>query len=411
VSLAPTGFLNKISEHLPSAATRSMLAVCLVLAFAVSLPLSAQAPGGTEARRSRRPTHLPLTKFYDLSNVAKSARPGTLIRSEQTYDYALSADVVTRRILYYSRAPNGDPVAVSGVVMVPEKPTPPGGWPVIAWADGFEGVARQCARSLRDNLVEGPLLSMYLNLGYAVVVTDYAGLGTASRNAYIDMQSNATDVIYSVPAARAADPDLSPRWIAMGINEGNLVAAAVAEVEHDIGDSNYLGSVALSGIVDGTNLVDIRSETAQLPVFLAYGIKSIFPQFQPSEILTDKAMPLYREAETSCTLTNAAGMAANEALKPNWEQNESVRKFVERNTLGRKPAVRGLLVLASETDPNVPMSLTTQAVARLCKEGDHVQFFHYPNPDSRAVIGDSVRDQIDWIRARFANQTAPSNCH
>ncbi|HZU45227.1 MAG TPA: hypothetical protein VE994_21295 [Terriglobales bacterium] len=343
--------------------------------------------------------------------MPKSARPGTLIRSQQTYDYALSADVVTYRILYYSRVANGDPVAVSGVVIVPEKSAPAGGWPVIAWAHGFEGVARQCAPSLRDNLIEGPLLSMYINLGYAVVVSDYAGLGTASRNAYVDMQSNAADVIYSVPAARAADPELSPRWIAMGINEGGLVSASVSEVEHDIGDSNYLGSVALSGIVDGPNLLDMRNQSAQLPVFLAYGIKTIFPQFESSEILTDKALPAYREAEASCTLAQAADLPANEALKPDWAQNQFVKKFAERNTLGHKPALRGLLVLASETDPRVPMSLTTQAVDRLCKQGDRVQFFRYPNPDPRALIGDSVRDQIDWIRARFANQQAPSNCH
>ena len=409
MSPGPTPFF--IKSNTSKAARRFLLALCMALALVVPLLVSAQTARRTPGQRTRRPSHLPLTRFYDLANVPASARPGTLIRSQPTYDYALSADIVTNRILYYSRAANGEPRAVSGVVIVPEKTPPAGGWPVIAWAHGFEGVARQCAPSLRDNLVEGPLLSMYINLGYAIVVSDYAGLGTASRNAYVDMQSNAADVIYSVPAARAAAPDLSPRWIAMGINEGDLVAAAVDEVEHDIGDPNYLGSVALSGIVDGRNLFDMRQGSAELPVFLAYGINTIYPQFQPSEILTDKALPLLREAETSCTLPKAAELPANQALKPNWEQNEFVKKFTDRNTLGHKPALRGLLVLASETDPSVPMSLTTQAVGRLCKQGDRVQFFHYSNPDPRAVIGDSVRDQIDWIRARFANQAPRSNCH
>jgi len=381
----------------------------VVLTFAL-LAIWAPAQCSAQSPKTRRPAHLPLTRFYEIATPPSSARPGTLIRSETTYDYSLSADVVTTRILYYSRAASGDPVAVSAVVIVPEKAAPANGWPVIAWAHGSEGVARQCAPSLRDNLVEGPLLSMYINLGYAIVATDYSGLGTASRNAYVDMQSNAADVIYSVAAARAAAPQLSPRWIAMGIAEGDLAAVAVAETEHDIGDSNYLGSIALSGLVDGTNFLDLRQRSSDLPVFLAYGIKTVLPQFQPSEILTDKALPLYREAETSCTLPNAAQLPANQALKPNWEQNDSLRKFVDRNTLGHKPAARGLLILASETDPLMPMSLTVQAVERLCKQGDRVQFYHYPNPDPRAVIGDSVRDQIDWIKARFANRPAPSNC-
>ena len=45
---------------------------------------------------------------------------------------------------------------------------------------------------------------MYANLGYAVVATDYSGLGADSGKPVLDMQSNAFDVIYSVPAARAA---------------------------------------------------------------------------------------------------------------------------------------------------------------------------------------------------------------
>ena len=411
MSPASTPFFIKTSTDTDRAARRFLLVLCIALTFAVPLLVFAQTSSRPQGRRTRRPAHLPLTKFYDLTNIPPSARPGTLIRSQQTYDYALSADVITNRILYYSRAANGESQAVSGVVIVPEKTPPAGGWPVIAWAHGFEGVARQCAPSLRDNLVEGPLLSMYINLGYAIVVSDYAGLGTVSRKASIDMQSNAADVIYSVPAARAAAPDLSPRWIAMGINEGDLVAAAVDELERDMGDSNYLGSVALSGIVDGPNLFDMRQQSAELPAFLAYGTNTIYPQFQASEILTDKALPLLRQTESSCTLPKAAELPANQALKPNWEQNDFVKKFIDRNTLGHKPAARGLLVLASETDPSVPMSLTTQAVGRLCKQGDRVQFFHYPNPDPRAMIGDSVRDQIDWIRARFANLPAPSNCH
>ncbi len=45
---------------------------------------------------------------------------------------------------------------------------------------------------------------MYANLGYAVVATDYAGLGVDAGTPVVDAHSNALDVIYSVAAARAA---------------------------------------------------------------------------------------------------------------------------------------------------------------------------------------------------------------
>ena len=98
--------------------------------------------------------------------------------------------------------------------------------------------------------MKGPFLSMYVKLGYAVVATDYAGLGTDFRNASVDMQSNATDVIYSIAAARSAVPQLGRRWIAMGESPGGLAALAVAQLEGGIRDPDYLGSIAVSGVAD-----------------------------------------------------------------------------------------------------------------------------------------------------------------
>jgi hypothetical protein len=49
-------------------------------------------------------------------------------------------------------------------------------------------------------------------------------------------------------------------------------------------------------------------------------------------------------------------------------------------------------------------------VARLCKQKDRVLFVGYPGLSASAVIGESVSEQISWIRARFAGVPAPSNC-
>ena len=58
------------------------------------------------------------------------------------------------------------------------------------------------------------------NLGYAVVATDYYGLGADSGKPVLDMQSNALDVMYSVLAARAAVKEIGPKWIAVGSFQG-----------------------------------------------------------------------------------------------------------------------------------------------------------------------------------------------
>jgi hypothetical protein len=196
----------------------------------------------------------------------------------------------------------------------------------------------------------------------------------------------------------------------MGIAEGGLAAAGVAELEHN---PNFLGSVALSGIVDGNNLLARHSskEATLHPVFLAYGIKSVFPEFEVKDILNNGGLMLYKEVENSCTINPGTPQSSvHQPLKPNWQENTFVQDFLQRNTLGKKAASAPLLVLASATDPETPITFTTEAVARLCKQGDRVQFYEYQNPDARAAIGDSVRDQIGWIQARFAHRAAPSHC-
>jgi alpha-beta hydrolase superfamily lysophospholipase len=372
----------------------------------------AQSQAPAPAKPSHAPRTLPLTKFYDTSNPLPVGKPGELIRSEPFGEYDLPYKISAVRILYHSRSPSGEDVAVSGVVLVPVGTPPAGRWPVIAWAHDFVGSARQCAPSLLRNLNEGPLLSMYVGLGYAVVASDYAGLGTSFPNAALDMRSNALDVIYSIPAARAALPQLGNKWVAAGYSQGGLAAVGVAEALSEDRDPNYLGAIAISGVAE---VQEIFERLAQGParrtlVFLAQGIKTVFPEFRVEEMLTDKAIPLYQHIAHACEASSGPELAANDMLKPGWENNRYVKEFFTRNTPGRKPVHGPLLLISGEADPEVPSALTATVVARLCKQKERVLFVEYPDLNASAVIGDSVSEQISWIRARFAGLPAPSNC-
>ena len=359
----------------------------------------------------RPPTRV--RKFYDNPKPLPPGKPGELIRFAPADEYSLSADFSAFRILYHSRSASGQDVAVSGVVLLPDGMPPKGGWPVIAWAHGFTGASRQCAPSLLRNLYYGSFFSMYVSLGYAVVATDYAGLGTDSRNAVMDVPSNANDVINSIPAARAAVPQLGARWVAMGPYLGANVTIGVAEMEGRIRDSNYLGGVAISGVADLSDVYDRLSKEQSLRMLslLAYGIKTVFPDFDVREMLTEKASPTYQQINEGCgSVGKRVDLAPPDLVKPDWKKNRFVTDFLERNTLGRSPAYGPLLVIVDEGDPAVPPSMTAPVVARMCKEGDHVQVSKFSEPGPGQVIGGSVRDQMSWIEARFAGRPAPGNC-
>jgi hypothetical protein len=251
---------------------------------------------------------------------------------------------------------------------------------------------------------------MYVNLGYAVVATDYTGLGTDFRNAFLDAQSNAADVIGSVSTARTAVPQLGARWIAMGEGEGTLAAIAVAEKQNETRDPGYLGSIAISRLADAKELYtrSPQAPSSSMLAFLAYGIKTTYPQFQVTDVLTEKALALYHHIEENCGET--AELPPAEMLKPGWQDNEFVKQYFARNALGQTPAHSPILLITGDADQAVPASLTAPVIARMCKQGDRVQWERYRDLDPGRVIGDSVRDQIAWIEGRFAGRPAPANC-
>ena len=389
---------------------RKVFGVVTLLASSLA---SAQAPASPPPPKTYHPPRtLPLGTFYDTPEPLPTGKPGELIRSEQVYEYHLSYEASTFRILYHSRSPQGKDVAVSGVVLVPDGTPPAGGWPVIAWAHDFTGSARECAPSLLKNLNQGPLLSMYASLGYAVVASDYAGLGTSFPYAALDTRSNALDVIYSIQAARAALPQLGKKWVVAGYAQGANVAVGAAEAGGELSDPNYLGAIAIAGVADPREMFErfARGPERSMLVFLAQGIKTVFPGFRVEEILTEKAMPLFQYVGHACETGSGPQVAANELLKPGWQNNQSVGKFFARNTLGGKPTQGSLLVISGEADTFIPSTLTAGAVTRLCAQKDRVLFVKYPGLNASGVLGDSVSEQISWIRARFSGQPAPGNC-
>jgi hypothetical protein len=389
--------------------TVEVTAAILLAAGTSFAQVQTPAPG----KRSEVLRTLPLTRFYDTPHPLPIGKPGELIRSEGFDEYSFSPEVSAVRILYYSRSATGEDVAASGVVLIPGEGNPPaGGWPVITWAHGSTGVARTCAPSLMRNVGYGSFLSMYVKLGYGVVAADYTGLGTNFRNAFLDGPDNAVDLIASISAARAAVPQLGTRWIVMGEAEGSLAVVAVAEKQNEIRDPGYLGGIAISGVAGTREIYEQSAQSGLMLTSLAYGIKTVYPGFQVTDMLTEKGLALYHDIEQMCSRTTTTPeLSPAEMVKPGWENNAYVRLYFARNSIGQTRAYGPILVVTDDADQGIPATMTAQAVARMCKQGDWVRWDRYPDLEPGRVIGDSVRDQIAWIEARFAGRQTPTNCH
>jgi alpha-beta hydrolase superfamily lysophospholipase len=362
---------------------------------------------------------LPMTPFYREPAIGKTAEAGTLVRSEPATDFALPPGTRATRILYHTRTASNTDTLSSGVVLIPYGQPPRGGWPLLAWSHGTSGVANNCAPSLMRSLFynwEG--LYEYVMLGYAVVATDYAGLGTQGRHAYLDMLSNATDVVNSIPAAHAAVPDLSQKWLVIGHSQGGLSSLGVAELEDRIKDPNFLGTVALAGASDLQDGIE-SVLNARLPVlnglvaFWVYGVKTVYPQLQLKDVLTDKALALYdRSVEDGCSAASGAfaALPTDQILQHGWSRNRYIQQFLERNRPGTEATFGPLLLVVGGDDMLFTESAGRRVFQRLCTGGGQVQRRLYPGLGHDPVVYGSLRDQMDWIKERFARRSAPSDC-
>lgn len=382
-------------------------------ASAQELPKSPQ-----EALKLEAADALPLTGFYDTPANLSVTRPGDLLRAEPFDGYQLPDGAKAVRILYHSRDAGGRSVASSAVVLIPAGAPPAGGWPVIVWAHGTAGVARQCAPSLMKDVYYGEegLMPM-LRAGFAVIAPDYHGLGTAGVHQYVSKTAQSYDVAYAVPAALKAAPALGRRWVVDGHSQGGLAAWGVAELEHGRRDPGYLGAVAVAPAsrLRQTLTAAHPSKAAGFYVdYLAWAIAALSPAFKPSDMLTGAALSRYADVtRKGCFYYAYASFLADTAgpgLRTGWADTPAAQRFFRETQPGTAPIAGALLVIAGEADQTVPIASVRATVAGACRRGVRLEFRSYPGLDHDPTMDKSTPDQLTWIRARFEGKPAGDDC-
>ena len=252
--------------------------------------------------------------------------------------------------------------------------------------------------------------------GYAVVATDYAGLGVKEiadgreiGHEYLAAPAHANDVVYSVQAARTAFPDLlSKDWVTVGHSQGGAAAWAVAErmVERPV--EGFLGAVPISAC---TRVIDEDGDLAEvLLLAIAPSIKSMDPDFNIEEIITPEgleALELIRKLDagmaTLAGILVGLGQSGKKFVKDGWRENEYVQRFQERTQNGRKPFAGPLLVIFGEADPRLSHELATKTVKdteRVFPEGS-LEFVLLPGVTHTPATTAGQSIWMEWIGERF----------
>ncbi|MGU9824463.1 alpha/beta hydrolase [Pseudomonas sp. LF090] len=354
--------------------------------------------------------------------------PGKLLRSEAlTPQQSLASAGLNLRILYSSTdgLDNLTPVAVSGALFVPKGPAPAGGWPLMAWAHGTVGSADRCAPSLNQRSPRDTrYLNHWLEQGYAIVATDYQGLGTPGLHPYGLTRPLAYGVLDSIRAVGAAPVNVSRRAVVFGQSQGGRAAFATAVMAKDYApDVEVVGVVATgtpyaSAPAQGHSPELENARRSVVPTF-AYNLLRLStvalldPSFVPADYLAERALPAFRASQDECLHAIEQRVVAD-GLTFNNSFKRSPKAALDR--VGREAAYPTL-----KTD--IPVFLGTggkdrdvfvpgqQALVRdACQAGDRVEWHFYPALDHSGAVNGSLGDSTGFVRRAFAGEAIKGNC-
>nr|WP_194300908.1 lipase family protein [Acetobacter oeni] len=371
---------------------------------------------------------LAITTQVGAAPRADNSRPGTLLSSEPLPDsFSLPDAGKALRIRYLST--NGVTgkglVPVTAEVILPPGEPPAGGWPVVAWAHGTVGLNSSCTPSLNPYTERNRLyLSAWMERGFAIVATDYQGLGTPGAHPYLDTRAEAYNVLDAVRAALASVPGLKNRVMIVGQSQGGGAAFASAAFAPEYApDLDIRGTVA-TGVPYITP--EIMQALLKMPdngagynpvvvytLYLGASLAGRDSGFRPEAGFTPKAMSAYRAASRLCVgpMTDKVkedGLTFSNTLQPGY-----AKALGQALTDMKYPTLKlaqPLFVGTGSADRDVPPPLQLGLVKAACAAGTVVQAHIYKGLDHSQTVNASLPDSAAFTEAVMAGQPVAAQC-
>ncbi|GGS11359.1 triacylglycerol lipase [Streptomyces humidus] len=391
--------------------------------------------------------------FYDPPATLPAA-DGALVRSEPL-PLALSLPGVegplpgtATRLMYKSTDSAGRPMAVTGAYIEPSaRWRGRGARPLVALAPGTLGQGDQCAASLgleHPLVVNGQTLSVgyedlaiyrLLARGVAVVVTDYAGLGSTDRlHTYVNRVDEAHAVLDAVRAARSLDGaslTAGSRVALFGYSQGGGATAAAAELQPSYAPDivlagTYAGAppadlVAVTEAIDGSDLAGalgwsvngfLQSDPALVPIAEAHlnaagraALKDL------STMCVGDALLSYNSARSTAWTTDGRSLSDVVASEP------ALKAFLADQRIGTRRPASPVRVATGTADDLVPHVQARALAVAWCAKGADVTYKPVILPGvGRALINHFAPLLVDqgeaiaWLADRLDGKPAASNC-
>jgi pimeloyl-ACP methyl ester carboxylesterase len=391
--------------------------IALILAAAVLLSVGLVASTSAEAKTKEGPKG---GAFYKPPKNVPKGHGKVIWQRDATKLAPIQGAKVNKTILYTSKSPQGKPVSVSGSVAIPKGKAPKHGWPIISYAHGTTGAADSCAPTrVRPNSPVAPYVAYvdpqlqdWIAAGYAVVQTDYQGLGTPGPHPYLIGKAEGRSVVDMVSAARDLKPKLDKKFLIAGHSQGGQSALFAA----NLADS-WAPKLKLRGTVSYAPASHIYEQALLLPALTSpsglsalaalifEGASTTPKNIEVGDILTAEAQALYPQVDQTCLAQlsepdSFGGIAPSDLIQNGADTGPLYDVLKKMNpALQIKPPI---LLAQGTADTTVFPSFTDQLDSELTGDhGDDVDYQVYPGITHGGIVAAAEDQVMEFFQKRL----------
>jgi hypothetical protein len=421
VTPSPRSFVSFVRQSLH----RLIALVAFLVSIAVMAP-SAQA--------SASDFGLPPFKYSDFyipPSPLPAGNPGDILKAERMdFSHALSHPPTGTegwRVMYLSTSAVGKPIAVTGTVLLRPNQEPKQGFanrPIVAYGNEAQGLGDSCAVSRLlwyAHTGEIALWSDLIRAGYAVVSTDYEGLGTPDVHTFGVAVSAGHTMLDMIRAARNLEAAGLPKNGQVGLfgySQGGAAAGVASEIASTYAPEIKITAAAFGGAPINPLVVSKNASGAffaALNFAGAVGYDTAYPELDLDSFLNDKGVAMKKKIYDSCIemIFPMAGKRSSGYLKqgmdplkdPRW-----IKRFAENN-LGNAAPQFPVYYYHALWDEASPYRDAVVLRRKYCDGKTPLRFVELLGYEHVSAGPQWVPQAAKWLASQFEGKVDKGNCY
>ncbi|KAF7968906.1 hypothetical protein HWV62_28888 [Athelia sp. TMB] len=366
--------------------------------------------------------------FYQPPAGFETSPPGTIFKDRLSLSGM--SGVTAMQILYRTTDVTTNPTATVATILVSTNST---GDKLVAFNDFEDAANTTCSpsylfRTGQANSIFGPTpgtdVSLGLEKGWTIVISDYEGFGSAFSAGHLEGHA-VLDGLRAALNYKPANISKSAVLGGYGYSGGAIATGWAASLQH-----TYAPELNIVGWAFGGTPANLTATLYEIDggVFSGLAVSGIagaieaYPDVKTRlyEVLTPAGEALIAKARTQCALDDIFDFTlidfetTNQTLGARFLYDPIIAAFVGNNTMGVVPSetpTAPVYMYHSQTDEIIPYGAAHDTFTSWCANGASVQFVTETGGTGHLGTADVlIPVAVSWLDLRLSGVPAPTGC-